>query len=501
MLMRRRTAVLTCYSARRLILAATAAAGNNNGCNRIVAAEYGSSSNSSRSIIRTTTTTTRIRMMSSSSNSGRSSITADGTRMFFDWLERNYGARYGGKPLPMISMNTKTTNSMKSDNTNTNAQEEEEDSGEISGDDEMVVTRNSLELQDIEKLFSHEIIALKIKNFYPSNYASELGNELANEGTNNTNSNSNTSNTNMKNWKISTSKGLESSDVFTLGRHSPYNIAIAANNNGGEEDYFNEVRNELRDRHLLRLELDEIWPYGAGLARRRRRTESGINKNSDDKNKSRNKNNRQCMGGGLPRLMIGPTRWKKGLVHVDELAPLSIHKGCFSANIYLQLPYHKAKAKIKPIKDEENTEIKEQEQEQEQPVMEIWPLQIKSKWDWFRNATTLSHLTSQDPEGQVILRKVLNGDGGGGDNSKNNNKYTINVHPGDLILLCVQRPHCAIGFGHNNNNQNNNNNHGGGSDSNTTNNVNTNDAVIQTRVSLQCFLQYNGSKERLTIDS
>ena len=74
-----------------------------------------------------------------------------------------------------------------------------------------------------------------------------------------------------------------------------------------------------------------------------------------------------------------------------------------------------------------------------------------------------------------------------------------------MVLLCVQRPHCAIGFGHNKNQNNNNihyNNHGGGSDSNTTNNMNTNDdTMIQTRVSLQCFLQYNGSKERLTIDS
>jgi len=102
--------------------------------------------------------------------------------------------------------------------------------------------------------------------------------------------------------------------------------------------------------------------------------------------------------------------------------------------------------------------------------MEVWPLGIRSKWDWYRNAPTLSHLASQDPEGQVILRKVL------GDE----HKCTITASPGDLVLLCVQRPHCAIGFGHDDRKP---------------------QQRLQTRVSLQCFLQYSGDTERLTIDS
>ena len=95
-----------------------------------------------------------------------------------------------------------------------------------------------------------------------------------------------------------------------------------------------------------------------------------------------------------------------------------------------------------------------------------------------QNAPTLSHLASQDPEGQVILRKALGDD----------HKLKISAAPGDLVLLCVQRPHCAIGFGHNAND-------------NAFANATIPRRRLQTRVSLQCFLQYNGDTERLTIDS
>jgi len=317
-----------------------------------------------------------------------------------------------------------------------------------------VVCKDSLELEDLERLFRHEISVLKVRNFFPTRASLEFGKKLAREG----------ETTRAQNWKVSTSRGLESSDVFTVGRHAPYNIAIA---NQAQGEYFREVRKELRDRRglavienenenenvnesnntaqilpktpqlwpldLLRLELDELWPSGAGLARA--------------KHEATHSN---CMGGGLPRLMVGPTRWKKGLVHVDELAPLDDTKGCFSANIYLQLPYDTA----------ENDNDGDEKERNEQPVMEVWPLGIRSKWDWYRNAPTLSHLASQDPEGQVVLRKTL------GDERK----LKVSAAPGDLVLLCVQRPHCAIGFGH---------------DAHENNNGKF--RLLQTRVSLQCF--------------
>lgn len=78
----------------------------------------------------------------------------------------------------------------------------------------------------------------------------------------------------------------------------------------------------------------------------------------------------------------------------------------------------------------------------------------------FQNAATLSALSSQDAEGQFRLREVLG------------EPQRVAVQPGDLILLCVQRPHCAIGF--------------------------MGDGI---RVSLQSFLQFGGPKQRLEIDS
>lgn len=211
-----------------------------------------------------------------------------------------------------------------------------------------VMVRDTLCGSDLQRLFRHEATALHIPNFYPRASAIDLGAQLAHQ----------VQEGKARNWKVSTANGLESSDVFTLGAHVPYNVAVA---NRQLEEYYSHVQEEFRQRRRdasrntaktlwpldqFRLDLDQAWPHGAGLSR-------------DTKNPE------HCKGGGLPRIMMGPTRWKRGFVHVDELAPLSPTNGFFSANIYLQLP------------DIQNTD-------KPQDILEIWPLAVKSKWEWYK---------------------------------------------------------------------------------------------------------------------
>jgi len=281
---------------------------------------------------------------------------------------------------------------------------------------------------DLQRLLCHEITALHVRDFYPRAAARELGQQLAQEAA-----------VKGRNWRVSTSRGLESSDVCTLGEHPPFNVSAAKGDAVAVDEYFEGVLKELRHRRfaaaaadsddqqpqlwpldLLRLQLDEVWSAGAGLAR--------------DEQK-------RPFSGGLPRVMQGPTRWKQGFVHVDEMGPLNRQQGLFSANIYLQLPDAAAN------------------DDEEQDILQIWPTAIFSRWDWYRNALLLSGLSSQDAEAQIRLRRELGP------------PQIVRGKPGDLILLCVQRPHAAVGFREG------------------------------TRVSLQCFLQHHGPDQRLLIDS
>ena len=279
---------------------------------------------------------------------------------------------------------------------------------------------------DLRRLASHEATAVHVKGFYERGAAEELGRSLALEAEAGRG----------RNWKVSTSRGLESSDVSTLGAHLPYNVASSTGSPDDVNAYFDGARGEFRERRRasaedptpqlwpmdkLRLELDEAWPGGAGLARER----GGA---------------RRPFGGGLPRVMVGPTRWRRGFIHVDELAPLHVDRGLLSANVYLQLPQ------------------KAEGGNEDEGDLHIWPLGVRSRLDWYKNALVLSGLTAQDPETQVRLRKELGA------------PHVLTLEPGDLVLLCVQRPHAAVGFG------------------------------IETRVSLQCFLQHNGADERLLVD-
>lgn len=143
------------------------------------------------------------------------------------------------------------------------------------------------------RLLRHDATAIHVKEFFPRNAAKQLGRKLAHEAE-----------TRARNWKVSTSRGLESSDVFTLGEHAPFNVVSAVPEEDREQarqEYFKGVLKELDQRRfppsgpqlwpldLLRLELDECWPSGAGLARE-------------------TTGEKRPFSGGLPRVMIGPSR-------------------------------------------------------------------------------------------------------------------------------------------------------------------------------------------------
>ena len=257
----------------------------------------------------------------------------------------------------------------------------------------IVSSDGELHIEHLVRLFTHDATAIHVPNYYHKRTATKLGMELLHESRQENGEGG-------RNWKVSTSRGLESSDVITLGKHTPYNVAVAAasarrsgssnedegNTNkskDGTDDYFEGVHKEFRSRRIrkqvttndlvnydddddddngdyyrlwpldkLRLELEEIWPGGAGLAR------------EDDTTKGQR---RRPFGGGLPRIMIGPTRWKRGFVHVDELGPLKTERGLFSANIYLTMPPTTATTTPADL-----------------GALYIWPLSVRTRWDWYR---------------------------------------------------------------------------------------------------------------------
>ena len=120
----------------------------------------------------------------------------------------------------------------------------------------------------------------------------------------------------------------------------------------------------------LRLTLDDLHPSGAGVS-------------VDPITKLANL-------PGLPRVMKGPTRWRSGFIHVDDLSPLDPDHGTFSANIYLKQPPSASSFATKSSPG----------------MLNIWPCKW-NKMDFYKNASTLSALTTQDAELQQRLRMKL----------------------------------------------------------------------------------------------
>ena len=72
-----------------------------------------------------------------------------------------------------------------------------------------IITRQYLAKDDLEKLFRHQACAVHVPGFYPKEAAASAASRLEGQTT--------------QNWKVSSPRGLESSDVLSVGK--PYNVA------------------------------------------------------------------------------------------------------------------------------------------------------------------------------------------------------------------------------------------------------------------------------------
>lgn len=72
-----------------------------------------------------------------------------------------------------------------------------------------VITMETFDRSSLEALFLHRACAVHVPGFYPKQAAAEVAKRLERQTT--------------QNWKVSSPRGLESSDVLSVGK--PYNVA------------------------------------------------------------------------------------------------------------------------------------------------------------------------------------------------------------------------------------------------------------------------------------
>ena len=266
-----------------------------------------------------------------------------------------------------------------------------------------VLSSRRLESAHLKALLSHECAAVHVLSFMSPHAAASLAQRLVARDATATSSR-------PSSWEVANGRGMESSDVRAVGG-IPFAMAMdsARRDPSQRDEYFRRASEEilwlrglgvgaeiegectpvLSPLDRLRLELDEAWPAGATLLKD------------------------QATGlpflPGIGRIMEGPTRWADGFCHVDDLAPMGSSGGLFSANIYLEMP---------PVGGN----------------LQVWPVAWQRRYDFYRHASLLSGLTTPDEGGQRALRRAFP------------KPLELAPRPGDLVILCAQRPHAVQGF-------------------------------------------------------
>lgn len=80
-----------------------------------------------------------------------------------------------------------------------------------------VLTTPTLTRESLEALFSHKVCAVRVPNFYPIDAAEAMAERLR-------------LGPGVRNWMVSSSRGMESSDVQSTG--IPYNVALSEGPDG-----------------------------------------------------------------------------------------------------------------------------------------------------------------------------------------------------------------------------------------------------------------------------
>jgi hypothetical protein len=352
--------------------------------------------------------------------------------------------------------------------------------------------RGELTRAALEELFAHRCCAVRVPGFYPVASARIMRERLLNSDQ-------------RRNWNVADpQRGLESSDVESVG--TPLTMALAGlaglagpagpagpagehgNDNGdalgsssrgpgnssgnGNERGGREARRRTAMQQYLRDAKDLTYYLRTGISRRRGDASVGGSSENDathaprtaaanapaaaplmmtpmDKlcleldacwpggaGANRDEASGEKLLAGAGRIMHPRGSDDPGFCHVDDIAVMKELSGTFSANVYLQTPPPGCGGEL-----------------------QIWPLRVASRWDFYRHAASLSLLLTQEQWAQDALRRLL--------------PPPVSLAPedGELILICAQRPHAVAGF----------------------------DAGL--RVSMQAFVNADGAGKRLTLDS